>query len=128
MGLEHRQKSAEINGREYKIITFGAEQSWGFVSQVMDMLGNVEDTSIGSMAKNILGHRDGLKLIKALVKEVTCQGKAIDFDNHFAEFRKDLLPVVGFSLAENVIPFFDPDSLIHLTGMIEKAMSSSQEL
>ena len=126
MSLEHRQKTTEVNGRTYTLITFGAEKSWEVFPQITSMLGSTSG-DFGEMAMSVLGHKDGLKLIKTLLTDISCEGKAVKFDDHFAEYRGDLLPCVAFSLAENVLPFLGGDSLASMAAIVEKAMAGLTE-
>jgi len=122
MSFEHRQKTTEINGKTYTLITFGAKKSFGVIPQIITMLGE-NSSDFGEMAMSVLGHKDGLKLIETLLSDMSCDGRAINsFDDHFAEYRGDLLPCVAFSLAENVLPFLGSDSLASMATIVETAM------
>ena len=127
MSFEHRQKTAEINGRTYTLITFGAEKSWEIFPSITSMLGTASG-DFGEMAMSVLGHKDGLKLIKMLLTDLSCEGNAVKFDDHFALHRSDLLPCVAFSLSENVLPFLGSDSLATMAAIVEKAMEGLTEL
>lgn len=126
-----RQKKKEINGKEYTLITMGAKESIQVTSKVMGLI-NLDDTDgdigMAQMLMSLLGNDKVSKMIEDLTKNLTCDGKGIDFDSHFATHRKDLLPCVAFSLSENVLPFFDPDSLTQMAEMIATAMESSLDV
>jgi hypothetical protein len=121
MSFEHRQKKVEINGRSYTLITFGAEKSWEIFPTITSMIGEASG-DFGQMAMTVLGHKDGLKLIKTLLTDLSCEGMSVKFDEHFAQHRGDLLPCIAFSLSENVLPFLGSDSLASMAAIVEKAM------
>ena len=126
------QVTKEINGNDYALITMGAENSIKMVTKLMKLLnlGSDSDASgmeMSSMLMRLLGNPDVLPIIKTLTENYTLDGLKVRFDTHFSNHKKDLLPCVAFSIAENILPFFDPDSLTQMAEMIAEAMEQSLE-
>lgn len=121
------QKKLSINGREYTLIKFGAKKSIRFGTKIGKYLSSKgeEASSVGSVVMNIMGMPDIDTFLEELCESMTCEGKSFKFDSHFTEFPKDMLPAIGFSLAENVMPFLDPASLSTMMELITDQLSGS---
>lgn len=120
--MEHKFAETEINGRKYELIKFGALKSVGLATKLgkvlAPMLSGGDDTEAASI---LIGNLDDdfiQKTITDLTSTVTCGGMSIDFDEHFAKHQEDLLPVVAFSLKENVLGFFTANALRSLTSLV----------
>ena len=123
------QKKLSINKKEYTLIKFGAKKSIRFGTKIGKYLSSKgeEASSVGSVVMNIMGMSDIDTFLEDLCESMTCDGKSFKFDNHFTEFPKDMLPAIGFSLAENVMPFLDPASLSTMMELITDQLSGSLE-
>lgn len=111
-----------INGRSYSMIKLGALKS----IQIATLLGKTLVASSNGDADNaamaILTSIDDVaiaKTIQDLCGNISMEGKAIDFDMHFSQYQQDLLPVLAWSLKENVMGFFAEDALKALTGVMD---------
>lgn len=115
-----RQVEETINDRKYTLTRFGAVKSLGLTSKLTKSLGLTEgeDIDVANIIVSLVGSEDFVDLVQTLCKEVTCNGLAIDFDDHFAEHPQDLAPVLGLSLKENIAPFIDPNALSTLFDLV----------
>lgn len=109
-----------INGNEYQMIKFGCKKSLSMSTKIANAIdvAKVDDGGTEALIKKIalgvIGNDQFPDLVEDLVGNVTFKGLSIDFDEHFSKHPKDLLPCVGWSLKENVVPFFDPTALATL--------------
>lgn len=103
-----------INGNEYEMLHFGSKLSLRLASQIADALkvdADTDTTNIQGMVIKLIANDKFPDLVERLCEGITYKGMKIDFDSHFSDYRKDLLPCVGMSLKENIVPFFDPRAL-----------------
>ena len=112
MNLKNVEKT--INGNKYQVIKFGAVESITIASKVTKMLEgspiSVEEDIMGLIFR-IVGNADFVPVMQQLCTQMTCNGVSFDFDSHFRENEKDLIPVIAFSFQESVMPFFDMNAL-----------------
>lgn len=121
-----QQAKKKIDGKEYTLIKMGTKASIKMMSRLTKLVDTKSDSSgMANMLISLISNPDVLPIIEDLLSDMTCDHKPIDFDNHFAEYRKDLLPCISFSLSESIVPFFDPDSLTQMVEMIASAMEAS---
>lgn len=96
------------------MLHFGSKLSLRLASQIADALkgtGDIDTSNIQGMVIQLIANDKFPDLVERLCDNITFKGLKIDFDNHFSNYRKDLLPCVGMSLKENIVPFFDPQAL-----------------
>lgn len=114
------QLKKTINGNDYQMIKFGALKSLKLSTKIAKAIevpsveGKSEESMIQKVALGIISNEDFSNLVEDLTSSITHNGLSIDFDNHFSKHPKDLLPCVGWSLKENIVPFFDPAALATL--------------
>ena len=127
--MEHMQKKLSINDKEYTLIKFGAKKSIRFGTKIGKYLSSngEEASSVNSVIMNIMGMPDIDSFLESLCEAMTCEDKSFKFDDHFTQYPKDMLPAIGFSLAENVMPFLDPASLSSMMELITEQLSGSVE-
>lgn len=116
------QATKVINDKEYQLLKCSASESLRLASEVTNMLElNVkegEEVDVMALVKSLIGNSKFTGLVKDLTGGMTADGKKIEFDTHFRDNPKDLLPVVGFAFKEKVLPFFDPTALETLFAMV----------
>lgn len=111
----------EINGRKYQLLSFGSLKSLRLASKIANTLKGSslnQSSGVEDLIFHLVGNDEFADLVLQLCEGVTCNGVTIDFDNHFAEHKSDLLPCLGMSLKENVLPFFDPAALETLMDLM----------
>lgn len=109
-----------INGNEYQMLKFGCKKSLSMSTRIAGAIdiAKVDDGGtealIKKIALGIISNEEFPDLVEDLVKNITFKGVSVSFDEHFSKHPRDLLPCVGWSLKENVVPFFDPTALATL--------------
>lgn len=109
----------KINTREYEMLTMGCLKSLKLASQIAEILkesSELTESNMQNIVFTLIGNEKFPSLLQELCETLTFSGRQIDFDTHFAEYKKDLLPCVGWAFKENVWPFFDPTALETLFG------------
>lgn len=113
-----KQVNTTINNNEYQMIKFGAKDSLKMATRLAKSMSDNKDSisnvDMQTVLVSIIANDEFSDLIEKLCVNITFKGLSIDFDSHFTEHPKDLLPVVGWSLKENVMGFFDPTALATL--------------
>lgn len=118
----------EVNGKEYVLNKMGAIQSLTLATKISKIAEPVisgqssEDVNIAAILLGAMSNPEVPKIIQELTSgtgnkdnsPVYYDGMAVNFDKHYAEFPDDLLPVLAFSLRENVMSFFPPSALTTL--------------
>lgn len=120
-----QQSNIEINGNEYQILLFGCKQSIKLAGRISNLIKDGitgEESNIASMLVSAMSHPEMLSLVEELVSTATFKGTKINFDEHFSKHRKDLLPLVTFSISENILPFFDPAALAEVMERLAKSV------
>ena len=110
-----------INGRKYELLSFGSLKSLRLASKIASTLkgSNInQDSGMEDLIFHLVGDENFSDLVEQLCEGLTCEGLAINFDNHFAKHKTDLLPCIGMSLKENIVPFFSPEALEQVLGTL----------
>jgi len=116
----------EINGRSYAMIRMGAFKSISVATRLGKALANGAAGEADTVAVAILGSLDEEMMtttVADLCENISCEGKALEVDTFFMEHQEDLLPILAWSLKENVMGFFTENALKALSSVMESLTS-----
>lgn len=118
--LIKRVKQTEINGHEYQIYLLRASDGLRIAQKLSTIVASMfegtanEDgemaVDFGKIAKTIsteISEKDMNDIIGKLLKDVTIDGRGIDFEEYFSGNYGELFQAVSFALQENFGSFFD---------------------
>lgn len=119
MSLSNRVRKTEINDKEFQIYMLkglqGALMAKKLASLVTSFLsagsGNdgeieIDFTKIAEAISNGLSDQEFSDMLGALLKEMTVDGREVNFDDYFAANYGELFQVISFALQENFSSFF----------------------